>query len=121
MNLQCMESVLSLGEVDEASLACNPSVRSLGKSPGETTPKKLLAVKELLASHGIDVVKIKFIFLHFVIRHDDLESVPTLLEHYGITIKDVGDYVHLGATTTGKVYPKIEPTNSWFNFALGES
>lgn len=117
MKIDCILSVFRLGPVDCDRLAINPVVRNLGKSPGETTPEKLIKIKELLLFHNIDVVKIKFVFLHFVIRNDDVESVPTLLEHYGVTAKDVGDYVHLGATTIAKVYPNIsrQRDDLWLN------
>ena len=118
MKIEGIKSVFSLGKVNSRELETNPSVRGLGKSPGETTPKKLLEVKKLLTENEIDVVKINKIFLHFVIRNDDLESVPVLINDYGITAEDVGDYVHLGATTIGKIYPKIEPPSNLMIFGL---
>ena len=95
MNIECIKSIFTIGPVDINQLSSNPRVRDLGKTPGETTPEKLIDIKKLLEVNNIDVFKIKYIFLHFVMRNDDVDSVPILIQYYDITMSDIIEYASM--------------------------
>ncbi|CAK7994482.1 Hypothetical protein POVR1_LOCUS6 [uncultured virus] len=105
MNIDCINYALELGSLN-MDFMTRLEFQDIGKSPGETTPKKLLRIKELFLKHGYDVTLINKIFLKFIIDNDDVDSVETLVQEFELTEEDIMKEAHnRNASSISKCYP----------------